>query len=164
MRAKFHRFFFPSLTRGFLIRAVIIGILAYVFFGYVCIPFRIQGVSMEPTYRDGSFNFCWTPAYWVFPPKRHDVVAVRFAGNRIMLLKRVVALPGEVIEFRQGKLWVNEREIPESYVRYPSHWNLAPRQVEFGGIYVVGDNRSMPIGRHYFGQASIQRIVGVPLW
>jgi hypothetical protein len=29
---------------------------------------------------------------------------------------------------------------------------------------VVGDNRSMPIGDHYFGQASIRRMVGVPLW
>ncbi len=164
MSARIHRFFFPSLTRAFLIRAVITGTLAYVFFSYVCIPFRIQGASMEPTYRDGRFNFCWTPACWFSPLKRYDVVAVRFAGNQIMLLKRVVALPGEVIEFRQGKLWVNEREIPEPYVRYPSDWNLSPRQVEFGSVYIVGDNRSMPIERHYFGQASIPRIVGVPLW
>jgi hypothetical protein len=36
--------------------------------------------------------------------------------------------------------------------------------VDQGSVYVVGDNRSMPVEDHYFGQASIKRIVGVPLW
>jgi hypothetical protein len=39
-----------------------------------------------------------------------------------------------------------------------------PRQVEKGHVYVIGDNRNMPIEHHYFGQASIKRIMGAPLW
>jgi signal peptidase I len=92
------------------------------------------------------------------------VVAVRFAGNRVMLLKRVVALEGEEVEFRDGKLFINGDELHEPYVRHPCHWNLPPRRVEKGSVYVIGDNRSMPIENHYFGQTSVKRIIGVPLW
>lgn len=81
-----------------------------------------------------------------------------------MLLKRAVALEGERVEFRNGKLFVDEREMDEPYVRYPCHWNLPPRKVEKDCLYVVGDNRNMSIENHFFGQASMKRIVGVPLW
>ena len=81
-----------------------------------------------------------------------------------MLLKRVIALEGEQVEFRNGKLFVDGRDIEEAYVRYPCHWNLSPRQVEKDCVYLVGDNRSMPMESHHFGQASKRRIMGVILW
>lgn len=92
------------------------------------------------------------------------MVAVRFAGNRVMLLKRIVALEGEQVEFRNGRLFVNGQLIDEPYVVYPCDWNLQPRHVEKDSVYVVGDNRNMPMERHYFGQAAIRRVIGVPLW
>ena len=161
---KIRQFFFPSLTPKFLIRVSLVALFAYLFFGYLCIPFTIQGISMEPTYHLGGVNFCWRLRYLFSEPKRHDVVAVRFAGSKVMLLKRVVALEGEQVEFRDGKLFVDGKEIEEPYVRYPCTWNLSPRQVEKDCIYVVGDNRSMPNENHYFGQASKSRIMGVSLW
>ncbi len=62
---------------------------------------------MEPTYRSRGINFCWRLRYLFSKPKRHDVVVVRFAGSKVMLLKRVVGLEGERVEFRDGKLFVN---------------------------------------------------------
>jgi len=161
---KIRQFFFPSLTPKFLIRASLVVLLAYLFFGYLCIPFRIKGYSMEPTYRNGGFNFCWRVRYLFSAPKKHEVVAVRFAGNKVMLLKRIVALENEQVEFREGKLFVEGKEIDEPYVRFPCSWNLSPRQVEKNCAYVIGDNRNMPIEDHHFGQTSIKRIIGVPLW
>ena len=157
-------FLFPKLTPRFLLRMLLIGIGAYVFFGHICIPMRVQGRSMEPTYHDSSFNFCWRPAFIFRDPKRHDVVLVRFAGRRVMLLKRVAALEGEWLEFRHGRLFINGQKLDEPYVHYPSNWNLKPRLIEKGAVYVLGDNRSVPVGNHYFGQTSIKRIEGVPLW
>lgn len=119
---------------------------------------------MEPTYHNGSINFCLTLGTFFWKPQRHDVVAVRLAGHRVMLLKRVVALEGERIEFLHGKLLVDGNAIEEPYVQYPCHWNLSPRQVDQSSVYVVGDNRSMPMEDHFFGQTSIKRILGVPLW
>jgi signal peptidase I len=161
---RLRQFFFPSITPKFLLRVVGVALSAYLVFSYVLIPIHIQGSSMEPTYHNGSINFCWTLSALFSKPQRHGVVAVRLAGHKVMLLKRVVALEGEWIEFRHGKLFVDGNTIEEPYVRYPCDWNLSSRQVEPGSVYVVGDNRSMPIGDHYFGQASIKRIVGVPLW
>jgi len=162
--SRIRRFFFPSLTPRFLIRVCFVAVFAYLFFGHVLLPIRIQGTSMEPTYRNGGINFCWKLRYLFSKPERHDVVAVRFAGNRVMLLKRVVALEGEQIEFRDGKLFVDGEEIPEPYVVYPCTWNLPPRRVEKGSVYVVGDIRNMPLEHHYFGQTTLKRVIGVPLW
>jgi signal peptidase I len=161
---RLRQFFFPSITPKFLLRVVGVALSAYLVFSYVLIPIHIQGLSMEPTYHDGSINFCWTLSALFLKPQRHDVVAVRLAGHGVMLLKRIVALEGEWIEFRYGKLLVDGNTIEEPYVKYPCDWSLSPRQVEQGSVYVVGDNRSMDIEDHHFGQASIKRIVGVPLW
>jgi signal peptidase I len=161
---RIRQFFFPSLTPMFLIRVFLVSLFAYLFFDYLCIPFTIQGISMEPTYRDGRVNFCWRLRYLFSEPKRHDVVAVRFAGSRVMLLKRVVAREGEQVEFRGGRLFVDGNGIEEPYVRLPCNWNLPSRRVDKDCVYVVGDNRSMPIEDHHFGQTSRIRIMGVPLW
>ncbi len=164
MKHSVRQFFFPSLTTGFLIRIFLVSLLAYLFFGYLCLPFTIRGISMEPTYHDGGVNFCWKLRYLFSDPKRHDVVAIRLVGNRVMLLKRVVAQEGEQVEFRGGKLFIDEQEVDEPYVRFPCDWNLPPRRIEKDCVYVVGDNRNMPIETHHFGQASKTRIIGVPLW
>jgi signal peptidase I len=164
VNSKIGKFLLPSLTTAFLIRASLIAIFAYFFFGYVFLPLRIKGISMEPTYRNGGFNFCWRLQYIFSEPKRYDVVVVRFAGNSVMLLKRVVAVEGESVAFRSGRLFVEGKEIDEPYVRYPCDWNLPPRQVKKHFVYVVGDNRNVPIQNHVFGQTPIERIKGVPLW
>ncbi len=161
---KIREFLFPTFNRKFLIRVLVVAACAYLFFAYICLPFRIHGRSMEPTYRDGGVNFCWRPHYLFSEPKRFDVVAVRLAGKRVMLLKRVVALAGETIEFRDGKILVDGEEITEEYVVYPCDWNLPPREVKKNRVYVVGDNRDIEIGRHDFGQTPISRIIGGPLW
>ena len=163
-KSRIRQFFFPSLTPRYLIRVCSVAIFAYLFFGYLCIPLRIQGSSMEPTYQDGSFNFCWRLNFLFSRPKRADVVAVRFAGSRVMLLKRIVALEGEQVEFRDGRLFVDGQPLHEPYVVSPCNWNLPPRYVEKESVYVVGDNRNMPIERHYFGQAALNRVIGVLLW
>jgi signal peptidase I len=115
---------------------------------------------MEPTYHNGSFTFCWRPQYLFSPPERFDVVAVRFSGRRVMLLKRVVALPGETVEFRAGDLYVDGNLIEEPYVHHRSNWELPPRTVALGHVYVVGDNRGTPMALHKFGEINMNRIVG----
>lgn len=119
---------------------------------------------MEPTYMNGDFNFCFRLRYIISKPDRYDVVAIRLAGKKVILLKRVVALEGEVVEIRNGTFFVNEKKIDETYISQPSDWNLSPRKVDKHHVYVVGDNRSVPIDVHQFGQTSIDRIIGVPLW
>lgn len=158
------KFLFPKPTPKYLLRLGIIAVSAFIFFKWICIPARIHGRSMEPTYRDGGFNFCWRPAYLFSKPKKSDIVMVRFAGNKVMLLKRIVALENETVEFKNGKLFINAEEANEPYVKYSCDWNLPPRKVEKGSVYVIGDNRDMSIEEHLCGQTSLKRVAGKPLW
>ncbi len=77
-----------------------------------------------------------------------------------MLLKRVIAVQGETVEFREGKLYVDGNLIEEPYVIHGSDWDLTPRTIAQGHVYVVGDNRGTPMARHRFGQVDMNRIVG----
>ena len=145
-------------------RLVLIALLAYGVFGHVLIPLKIDGESMAPTYADGGFNFCWRPAYLFDDPQRFDVVAIRLAGRRIMLLKRIVGLPGEAVSFRKGRLYINGQPLDEPYVRYQVHWEMAPVGVKTDQLFVVGDNRGVPMERHQFGLVNRKRILGEVLW
>ena len=158
------KFLFPDLTKGFFIRVIVLVVSAWLFFSYVCIPIKIQGLSMEPMYRDGGFNFILAPAYRFKKHTRGDVVAVRFTGTRVLLLKRIIAFEGERVEFIEGTLYLNGEPFDEPYVKLPCDWDLDPRIVEKGNVYVIGDNRSVPVEAHVFGQTSLKRIAGVPLW
>lgn len=77
-----------------------------------------------------------------------------------MLLKRVIALEGETVEFRKGILYVNGNLFEESYVRHRSDWDLPPRTITSGHVYVIGDNRGTSMARHRFGEIDMNRIVG----
>ena len=164
MRTSLKYFFLPQITKPYLVRVLFISFSLFFFFKFVCLPFKIDGHSMEPTYMDGDFNFCFKLRYVRSKPKRQDIVAIRLAGETVFLLKRVVALEGDTLEFRSGALIVNGEKIPEAYVLFPSDWNLPLRTIEKDHVYVVGDNRSVPIHSHRFGQTLVNRIIGGPLW
>lgn len=115
---------------------------------------------MEPTYHDGSFAFCWRLKYLFSSPEHFDVVTVRFSGRKVMLLKRVVAVEGETVEFRGGGLYVNGEFVEEPYVKNRAGWDLSPRNVAPGHVYVVGDNRGTKMDAHRFGEVKNIRIVG----
>ena len=159
-----YKFLFPDLNAKLIIRASVIAITAVILFKYIFIPFRISGFSMMPTYKNGSFNFCFTLRYLFTPPKPFDVVAIRFAGSRIMLLKRIIATEGETVEFKEGYLHANGKKINEPYVTGRQKWDLLPRTVKKDHVYVVGDNRNVPMKMHDFGQTPVNRIIGAPLW
>ncbi len=158
------RFFFPSMNRRYALRIFILAAVAFVVFGYVLTPFVISGESMAPTYGSRGVTFGWKMAYTFSDPQRGDVVIISVAGSRVALLKRIVALPGEEVEFRDGVLLIDGEELDEPYVVKSSDWELPPRVVDEDHYYVVGDNRSMPIEHHHFGQVNRNRITGRPLW
>ncbi len=157
-------FLFPKLTPRYLIRLALIALAAVIFFSWFCIPARIDGISMEPTYHNGSFTFCCRIPYLFHLPRAGDVVMIRMSGTRVMYLKRVVALPGEKVSFQNGYLYINGKLRQEDYVVTPSDWNLPPRKVKPGHVYVVGDNRNIPIEKQVFGQVALSRVVGKVLW
>lgn len=147
----------PSRT---LARIVVWLILIVVIRTWVLLPIRVEGVSMLPTYREDGINFVNCLAYTLHPPQRGDVVAIRYSGRSIMLCKRIVGLPGEIIAFHQGHVEINGERLAEPYVRRRCNWEHAPERLGTDEYYVVGDNRSMDFEQHTKGIADRNRIVG----
>ena len=157
-------FFFPKLTRGFLMRLTVVAAIAYVVCKFVLLPVVIDGESMLPTYSSHGFNFCNRLAYQWTKPRRGDIVILRYGGTRFMLLKRVIAFAGETVAFERGVCIVNGKPLAEPYVRLGCDWNLPPRKIEPGHVYVMGDNRSVPFENHVGGEISLARVAGKVLW
>lgn len=146
--------------RATLRRIAIIISLAVVVFGWVLVPLRLSGISMLPTYHDGTMNFANRAAYWTREPARGDVVAIRMAGPNAFYVKRIVGVPGERVEIVAGTVRVNEEVLIEPTVVRRAPWNMAPVNLAPGEFFVVGDNRSMKIENHDLGRVSRRRIVG----
>ena len=59
---------------------------------------------------------------------------------------------------------LNGKPMTEPYVNGPSKWNLPERTVQRDHLYLVGDNRSIPIETHIFGEMHKRYLTGAPLW
>lgn len=145
-----------------LVRAVILAVACFLFFKLfvfqvIVLPVRIEGNSMFPTYHDRGINFVNRLAYRHSEPQRGDVVGIRMAGPKVMLMKRIVGLPGETVAFEHGCLLINGVAIDEPYLKHPlAAPYLEPVTLGTNEYYVIGDNR-MNSDR---GRIDRDRIVG----
>ena len=153
--------------RTTLVRLAVTLALVLIGFPMSVQPILVQGISMQPTYRDGQRRFLNKLAYRFSPPQRGDVIGIREAGKQVLLLKRVVGLPGESLRIVQGTVLINGEPLEEPYllpptngVRNPAPWNLQEVRLGQDEHYVIGDNRSMRQTDHYFGIVERERIVG----
>ena len=143
-------------------RALVLAAVVAFTFKFVFIPVRVAGLSMAPTYKSNRVNLVNRLAYRNSEPERGDVVGVwpREGSRSVMLMKRVIGLPGETVDFRNGTVFIDGSPLEEPYVQFASDWNLAPVVVGEGEYFVVGDNRSMPADAHEFGIAPRRQIAG----
>ena len=157
----------PSKQRNWkaiCIRAVIIGVITALVCIFLFRPMIISGESMMPTYPAHGFTFAFLPYFKIYPPQRKQIVILKYGAKNTFLLKRILAFPGETVEFRNGVLYVDGKEEDEPYVKNGCNWNIPPREVPKGKIFVLGDNRSMPIRNHMGGMIDQDRLAGVPIW
>jgi signal peptidase I len=151
---------FGSNPRRTAIRAAVLIGTAIVVFGFVLLPVRLTGISMEPTYNDGELNFANRLAFAWSSPARGDVVAIRMAGPSVLYVKRIVGLPGEQIAIEMGVVTIDGEPLIEPTVVRKAPWNLPTLILGEDEYFVVGDNRAMSIRNHDLGRASRERIIG----
>ena len=150
--------------RNTVIRALIVAAILVVLFRFILLPVRVSGISMQPTYRNGTINFVNRAAYWLREPQRSDVVGYAITGQHAMLFKRIIALPGETIQIRDGVVLINDQELEEPYLKYRATWNTKPVALATNEYYMIGDNRGMPQTDHDFGRGPRDHVVGKALW
>jgi signal peptidase I len=100
-----------------------------------------EGPSMQPNLYRGDRVMTEKVSYRFAAPRRGDVVIVRRPAPEKSLVKRVVALPGEVVEVRQGHVWIDGEPIEEPWVTYFGGPDYGPARVPEDYVFVLGDNR-----------------------
>ena len=151
---------FGRNPRRTLIRIGVLSAVSFITFGWLLTPIRVRGISMEPTYRDSTFNLVNRLAFRAGSPQRGDVVAIRLAGPNVLYVKRIVGLPSERVSIVGGVIEINGAPLLEPYVKKRQPWEYS--EVIVGGreYFVIGDNRGMRMSDHDFGRVDGRRILG----
>ena len=151
-----------------IIIAVIIAFLILIFFK----PIIIQQESMEPNFYSGDYVITSRQAYTLFgDPERGDVVIFKTdlkddKGKDKNLIKRVIGLPGETVEIKEGYVYVDGKKLDEPYVKEQGISDLviggdmAPVTVPDGELFCCGDNRGVSLDSRSIGTISMDQIVG----
>ncbi|NWF69338.1 MAG: signal peptidase I [Chloroflexi bacterium] len=128
------------------------------------VRFIVQGPSMEPNFETGQFLIVSRVNYLLGDPQRGDIVVFHYPGNPDEdYIKRVIGLPGDVIEFRGQQVYVNGQLLNEPYINEACSEDMcADRRWELGPdeYFVMGDNRNRSSDSRRFGPVPRTFIVG----
>ena len=126
--------------------------------------FRIEGYSMEPNLHDGQFLIINKVDYYLHPPERGDVIVFHSPANpRKDFIKRVIGLPGEEVEIREGQVLVNGVGLEETYIAQTSNRSWGPEVVGESEYFVLGDNRTNSSDSRSWGMLDGDAIIGKAL-
>src|SRR5947207_2972751 len=127
---------------------------------------------MEPTIRQGDHIVADMIYYRSGPPRRFDTII--FRKDNIYIIKRVMAVGGEVIEGKEAAVSVNGKELYEPYIEHIGKlgqsplWlsNFGPAKVPNGKFFVMGDNRDVSFDSRSpeYGLVDSGAILGKPLY
>ena len=117
--------------------------------------FEVFDISMEPTYKAGDFILVNRLAYIWDTPKQGDVVALYSPENTARLslnpfepqdssqyIKRIIAVPGDMVAITDQKVYVNGHPIDEPYILEPCEYDCAMQKIPEGSYFILGDNRN----------------------
>lgn len=102
----------------------------------------VNQISMEPTLKEGQMLIISKLNYYVGAPKRGDIIVFKDSYENKLLIKRIIGLPGESVDLREGKVYINREELAPDYTNSPTYafmqesWNIPEEQ-----YFVMGDNR-----------------------
>ena len=142
--------------------AVALG-LAIVIMIFLYQPVKVEGTSMNPLLSDQERIFINKFVYHFGLIERGDVVVFWYPLDRSKsFIKRVVGLPGETLEIRDGRVYVNGGELTDQYVpaSYLDGTNYGPFLVPPGYYFVMGDHRDSSNDSRVFGPVTRQYIYG----
>jgi signal peptidase I len=137
--------------------------LALVIIVFLYQPVKVEGTSMAPLLSDQERIFINKFVYRFEPIQRGDVVVFWYPLDHTKsFIKRVVGLPGETVEIRQGTLYVNGKVVPEPYVppQYEDNSDFPPKRVPEDCFFVLGDHRISSNDSRVFGPVPSQFIYG----
>ncbi len=158
----------PHINRFSVLRDIFdliiwIGIV-YALVNLSSVRFVVQGPSMEPTFHDNQYLIISRVNYLVGAPQRGDVIVFHYPNNTAEdYIKRVIGLPGDVVEIREALVYVNDLLVNEPYINEPctqSRCRDAVIILSDDEYYVMGDNRNRSRDSRDFGPINREHIIG----
>ncbi len=142
--------------------AVAVG-LAIVIIVFLYQPVKVEGTSMAPLLSDQERIFINKYLYRYESIQRGDVVVFWYPLDPSKsFIKRVIGMPGETVELRQGRVFVNNRSLEESYVppQFAESVTYGPTLVPAEHYFVLGDHRASSNDSRVFGPVPARSIYG----
>lgn len=162
------RKFFASLLE--LVEVALIALVTvFLIRGFLFQPFLVSGASMVPTFSDGDYLLIDELTYRFRSPERGEVVVFRYPKEEsTFFIKRIIGLPGEKVEVKNGQITVfgighpEGLKISETYL--PSNTNTSGSvevTLQPNEYFVMGDNRSYSFDSRNWGPLLGDEIVGL---
>jgi signal peptidase I len=134
---------------------------------YILQSVQVVGASMTPTLHDADQYFLNRWVYDFRGPRRGEIVVLRDPTDGTYCVKRVIALPGELVSLKNGHLLVDGKELPEPYLPYgvktftPDAVQDVKVNCDKNQYFVLGDNRNNSYDSRFYGPVPRQNILGV---
>ncbi len=137
-------------------------------------PFYVKGSSMEPNFQNNQYLIVDEISYRFEAPQRGQVIVFRYPLNpQEYFIKRIIGLPNEQIQFKQGHIIIYNKKHPQGFTLSEKY--LFPRLTTFDQdqkkidigphqYYVLGDNRHASKDSRYFGPVNSSFIIGKVLF
>jgi signal peptidase I len=124
--------------------------------------FVVIGYSMQPNLQEGERLLINKVVYKFRQPESGEVIVFRPpAGQQPDYIKRIIALPGETVEVKEGAVYVNGTKLDESaYVKESPTYTITEREIPKDEYFVLGDNRNNSNDSHNGWTVPRENIVG----
>jgi signal peptidase I len=140
------------------------GVVALLLIHFVVRSFYIPSGSMLPTLEINDFILVNELLYDFTDPSRGDIVVFHppptYTGDKTDLIKRVVGVENDKIEVKDGRLYINDVEIQEKFIKDSISGAFGPEVVKKGHVFVMGDNRDNSRDSRIIGQIPLENMVG----
>ncbi|MGI6542163.1 MAG: signal peptidase I [Limnochordia bacterium] len=132
-----------TIVREYVASFTVALVLASFIIAFIMQSFLVQGSSMEPTLHHGERLMVDKVTYRFREPKRGEIVVFRYPSDtRRKFIKRVIGLPGDLVEVRKHLVYVNGVPLNEPYIKGPTYRDFGPVIVPEDTYFVLGDNRN----------------------
>ncbi len=140
-------------------------VLALILRTFVVQAFWIPSESMVPTLLVGDRVLVCKFWYRLREPQRGDVFVFKNPQNpKEDYVKRLIAVPGDVVEMRRGVVYINGEALEEPYVMFHDSFNMRPVAVPEESYVAMGDNRPNSHDSRYWGFVPKKNIRGPVFW